>query len=181
MSNGFFSFIFNCKEDMNLVLCGGLWSFGKISLTIKKLEPNMALSDTFFLTTPVWARLPSLPLEFWHEDIFKSIASSFGELVALDNVMAARTKLHSARLYVKVADLNHLPKKVELISKLGKKTQEIIFEDLRNACYACKKQGHLVKNCPSKSKNHPSSEKEVKKTKVQQKKVWKPKEAHLKE
>ena len=66
MSNGFFSFIFNCKEDMNMVLCGGPWSFGKCSLTIKKWEPNMDLSYSFFLTTPIWARLPSLPLEFWH-------------------------------------------------------------------------------------------------------------------
>lgn len=82
---------------------------------------------------------------------------------------------------MKVADLNHLPDKVELISKLGKKTQEIIFEDLPNACYACKKQGHLVKNCPSKSKYHLSSEKEVKKTKVQHKKVWKPKDSQPKE
>ena len=99
----------------------------------------MDLSDSFFLTTPIWARLPGLPLEFWHEDIFKGISNSFGELVALDNAMTARTKLHSARLYVKVANLNHLLEKVELISKLGKRTWKIIFEDLPNSCYACKK------------------------------------------
>ena len=57
----------------------------------------------------------------------------------MDNATASRSKLQSARLYVKVADLNHLPDKMELISKLGKKTQEIIFEDLPNACYAYKK------------------------------------------
>lgn len=101
--------------------------------------------------------------------------------MALANAIATRSKLQSARLYVKVVDLNHLPEKVDLISKLGKKSQEIIFEDLPNACYACKKKGHLVKNCTSKSKNHLSSEKEVKKTKVQYKKVWKPKDFHLKE
>ena len=105
----------------------------------------MDLSDSFFLTTPIWARLPSLPLEFWHEDFFKGIASSSGELVALDNATASRSKLQSARLYVKVANLNHLPEKVELISKLGKRMQEIVFEDLPNAYYACKTQGHLVK------------------------------------
>jgi hypothetical protein len=98
----------------------------------------MVLSDSFFLTTPIWARLPGLPLEFWHEDIFKGIASSFGELVALDNATATRSKLQTVRLYVKVADLNHLPNKVELISKLGKTIQEITFEDLPNACYVCK-------------------------------------------
>ena len=64
MSNGFFSFLFNCKEDLNMVLCGGPWSFGKCSLTIKKWEPNMDLSYSFFLTTPIWARLSGLPLEF---------------------------------------------------------------------------------------------------------------------
>ena len=181
MQNGFFMFNFNCKEDLNLVLCGGPWSFGKSSLTIKKWEPNMVLSDSFFLTTPIWARLPGLPLEFWHEDIFKGIASSFGELVALDNATATRSNLQTARLLVKVADLNHLPEKVELISKLGKKTQEIFFDDLPNACYACKRQGHVVKNCPSKSKHHLSSEKEVKKTKVQHRKVWKPKDSRPKE
>ena len=63
MSNGFFSFIFNCKEDLNMVLCGGPWSFGKSTLTIKKWEPNMDLSNAFFLTTAIWVRLPSLPLE----------------------------------------------------------------------------------------------------------------------
>ena len=141
----------------------------------------MDLPDSFFLTTPIWARIPGLPLEFWHEEIFKGIASSFGELVALDNATVSRTNLQSARLYVKVADLNLLPEKVELISKLGKKTQKIIFEDLPNSCYACKKQGHLVKNCPSKSKKHPNSVPDGKKTKIQQKKVWKPKEDHCQE
>ena len=47
VSNGFFSFIFNCKEYFNMVLCGGPWSFGKCSLTIKKWEPNMDLLDFF--------------------------------------------------------------------------------------------------------------------------------------
>ena len=60
--NGFFLFTFNYKEDMDRVLCGGLWSFGKCSLTIKKWEPNMDLLDSFFLTTPIWARLLGLPL-----------------------------------------------------------------------------------------------------------------------
>lgn len=51
MLNGFLSFVFNCNEDMNMVLCGGPWLFGKSTLTIKKWEPNMDLSDAFFLTT----------------------------------------------------------------------------------------------------------------------------------
>lgn len=139
MMNGFFSFVFTCKEDLNMVLCGGHWSFDNSTLTIKKWEPNMDLSDTFFLTTPVWVRLLGLPLEFWHEDIFKGITGSFDELLAIDNGMTTRSKLHCARIYVKVAHFKYLPQKVELNSKLGKRMQEIVFEDLPNACFVCKK------------------------------------------
>ena len=67
-----------------MVLYGDPWGFRKNTLTIKKWEPNMDLSDTFFLTTPIWVRLLGLPLEFWHEDIFRGITRSFGDLIAMD-------------------------------------------------------------------------------------------------
>ena len=35
MLNGFFSFVFNCKEDMSMVLCRVPWAFSKSTLTIK--------------------------------------------------------------------------------------------------------------------------------------------------
>ena len=85
-------------------------------------------------------RLPGLPLEYWHEDIFKGIAGSFGELMAVDHATTSKSKLNSARLSVKVANLNNLPQKVELISKLGKRIQEITYEDLLNTCFSYKKR-----------------------------------------
>ena len=136
----------------------------------------MDLSDAFFLTTPIWVRLPGLPLEYWHEDIFKGIVGSFGELIAVDQATTSKSKINSARLYVKVANLNNLPEKVELFSKLGKRTQEVTYEDLPNTCFACKTQGHWVKNCPTKSKNQTEVVKEDKKKEVKiQKKIWRPK------
>lgn len=96
MMSGFFSFVFTCKEDLNMVLCGGPWFFGNITLMIKKWEPNMDMSDAFFLTTMVWVRLLGLLLEFWHEEIFEGIVGSFGELIAIDNGMDTRSKLHCA-------------------------------------------------------------------------------------
>ena len=113
----------------------------------------MDLTNAFFLTTPVWVRLPSLPLEFWHEDIFKGIASSFGKLVAIDNFTASKSKLQCARIYVKVSHLKNLPEKVELISKLGKRMQEIIFEDIPNTCFVCKKRVIGQKIALSKAKS----------------------------
>ena len=60
----------------------------------------MDLSDTFFLTTLIQVRLPGLPLEFWHEDIFRGIVGSFGDLIAMDQAMTSKSKLQSGRLYV---------------------------------------------------------------------------------
>lgn len=64
MMNGFFSFGFTFKEDLIMLVCGGPWSFGNSTLMIKTWEPNIYLSDAFFLTTMVWVRLAGLPLEF---------------------------------------------------------------------------------------------------------------------
>ena len=65
--------------------------------------------------------------------------SSFGELIIVDNATASKSKLQSARLYVKATNLSNLLEKVDLISKLGKRIQEISYEDLPNSCFACKK------------------------------------------
>lgn len=81
----------------------------------------MDLFDAFFLTTLIWVRLLGIPLEFWHENIFKGIVGSFGELIAIDNGRTTRSKLHCARISMKVAHLKNLPQKVELNSKLGKR------------------------------------------------------------
>ena len=60
--------------------------------------------------------------------------------------------------------------------------QEVIYEDLPNTCFTCKKQGHWVKNCLNKGKNISKNEKEDKKKEVKvQKKVWKPKVIHAKD
>ena len=53
----------------------------------------MDLTDVFFLTTLIWVRLPSLPLEVWPEDVFKGIASSFGELILVGNATTSKSKL----------------------------------------------------------------------------------------
>ncbi|XP_059068306.1 uncharacterized protein LOC131858857 [Cryptomeria japonica] len=97
LPKGFFAFSFSCSEYFEGVLCGGLWMFGKTSLTLRKWAPKLELkASSFFYLALVWVRLFGFPLEFWFEDVFKGIASSFGELLAMDPMIAAR-KRHWAR------------------------------------------------------------------------------------
>ncbi|XP_057853351.1 uncharacterized protein LOC131063516 [Cryptomeria japonica] len=64
LSRGFFVFSFSCGEDLEMILSGGPWMFGKSLLSLRKWSPNIELNDSFFESALVWVRLPSLPLEF---------------------------------------------------------------------------------------------------------------------
>ncbi|XP_057846158.2 uncharacterized protein LOC131055859 [Cryptomeria japonica] len=100
MTKGFFSFAFSCEEDLSDVLYGGPWVVGKTSLALNRWSPNLYLNDGIFGSAPIWVRLPGFPLEFWQEDVFKGLASSFGELLFVDSMTTARKRMVYARIYI---------------------------------------------------------------------------------
>ncbi|XP_059073640.1 uncharacterized protein LOC131874332 [Cryptomeria japonica] len=102
MSKGALSLAFSCKEDMSRVLCDGPWLIGKSTLALKKWAPKMDLNESCFVQAPVWVRLSGLPLEFWVEDVFKGIASSFGELLSMDPITMARRRRADLKSFLEV-------------------------------------------------------------------------------
>ncbi|GLJ26320.1 hypothetical protein SUGI_0506250 [Cryptomeria japonica] len=140
LPQSFFSFAFSCIEDIMTIL-SGVHGF---SLTLKKWSMNMDMSDAFFETIHVWVKLPELPLEYWHEDIFKGIAGVFGELLSIDPMTTARKIMVYARICVGVSRSKDLPLLVELVLKLRTLVQTIEFESLPFVCL-CKKAGHWAK------------------------------------
>ncbi|XP_059068511.1 uncharacterized protein LOC131859016 [Cryptomeria japonica] len=105
-----------------------------------------------FESTLVWVMLPNLPLEFWVEDVFLGIANSFGELVAIDPMIAARKRLVYARICVNISQNMDLPSSIDISSKLGLWEQTIEFKSLPFVCFSYKKVGHWAKACPSNPK-----------------------------
>ncbi|XP_059067606.1 uncharacterized protein LOC131858391 [Cryptomeria japonica] len=152
LPRGFFSFVFSCVEDITTIICGGPWIMGRSSLILKKWSPNMDMYDAFFATILVWVKLPRLPLEYWHEDIFKGIVGVFGELLSIDPMMADRKRMVYARICVGVSRSKDLPSSVELVSKLGTLVQTIEFESLPFVCFLCRKAGHWAKKFPQNTK-----------------------------
>ena len=90
MSKDFFSFAFLNKEDLENVLFRCPWAIGRSTLALKKWTPNMEMNDFILTAAPIWI---GLPLEFWNEDIFKGIASSFGELLSINALTRAKSRL----------------------------------------------------------------------------------------
>ncbi|GLJ18585.1 hypothetical protein SUGI_0330910 [Cryptomeria japonica] len=126
------------------ILCGGPWIMGRSSLLLKKWSPNMDMSDAFFETIPIWVKLSGLPLEYWHEDIFKGIVGVFGETLSIDPMTTAKKRMVYAKIYVGVSRSKDLPLLIELVSKLGTLVQTIEFESLPFVCFLCKKKPKTV-------------------------------------
>lgn len=138
-----FSFNFSYSEYLEEVLYEDPWMFGKTSLTLIKWSSKLELQDSsFFYSAPVWVRLPSLPLEFWVEDVFKGITISFGELLATNPMTAARKRLVYARIYVNVCHSLDLPLSIDILSKLERWEKTIEYEFLPFVFFHCKKVGH---------------------------------------
>lgn len=117
------------------------------------------------MSAPVWTRLPGLPLKFWNEEVFKGIASSFGELLSIDPMTAKKSRLVFARICVNFNQMTDMPQSIEIISKLGKWTQVIEYESLPFACFNCKNLGHWAKSCLLKKSNSGKSD-------ISSKKKW---------
>ncbi|XP_057841230.2 uncharacterized protein LOC131050928 [Cryptomeria japonica] len=152
LPRGFFSFVFSYVEDILVILCGGPWAMGRSSLILKKWAPNLDISDAFFEIVFVWVKLLGLPLEYWHEDIFKGIAGVFGELLFIDPMTTSRKIMVYARIFMGLSRSKDLPSLVDLISKLGSVCQVIEYESLPFVCFLCKKARHWVKRCPQNNK-----------------------------
>ncbi|XP_057851779.2 uncharacterized protein LOC131061959 [Cryptomeria japonica] len=148
MSKGALFLAFSCNEDMSQVICDGPWLIGKAPLALQKWVPKMKLNESFFVQAPVWVRLSGLPLEFSMEDVFKGVASSFGELLSMDPITTARRRLTFAMIYVRVTQVSNMPLSIEINSRLGKWNQPLEYESVSFASFHCKKAGHTTRKCP---------------------------------
>lgn len=146
MPGRLFLFKFTTEEDFIHVM-SGRWSYGKHCLTLSKWKLGFDPSADLLRQVSVWIKLPSLPLEFQDDTIFRWIINSFGQFVVVDNVTMQKFRLLYARLCVNVAINNPLPNYIALKSKWGKWTQTIVYENASLYCQKCGKHGHVIVDC----------------------------------
>ena len=101
------------------ILCKGPWSFGRATLVLQKWSSQLDLNESFFQKAPVWVRLLELSMEFWNEDVFMGVASTFGELLSINPITTSKSRLTYARIYVGLREGDDMPEVVVFQSKLG--------------------------------------------------------------
>ncbi|KAL6523070.1 hypothetical protein OROMI_031418 [Orobanche minor] len=98
-------------------------------------------------SAPLWVKIHSLPSHWFDLRSLKTIASSLGEFLKVDESTHNRTRLNFARVCVEVNLKNYLPQKINL--QVGDDIVEldIEFEKVPQYCQYCKHIGHDITMC----------------------------------
>ncbi|KAL0289460.1 UNVERIFIED_CONTAM: hypothetical protein Sradi_7073700 [Sesamum radiatum] len=98
--------------------------------------------------TPVWATLPSLPLDCWHPNALGKIGSRLGTPIAMDSLTMKMERVSYARILVEVDASKKLVDHVEFILPNGVvRKQPIVYEFTPMFCSTCDRFGHLKESC----------------------------------
>ncbi|KAL0458715.1 UNVERIFIED_CONTAM: Retrovirus-related Pol polyprotein from type-1 retrotransposable element R2 [Sesamum latifolium] len=148
--SGWLIFRFTREEDRQRVLAGGpYFVFGR-PLMLKIMPACFEFKDDEISSTPIWATLPSLPLECWNPNALGKIGSKLGTPIAMDSLTMKMERLSYARVLVEVDASKKLVEEVEFILPNSvKRKQPVIYEYMPKFCSVCNRFGHLKDSCQS--------------------------------
>ncbi|KAG5631263.1 hypothetical protein H5410_002980, partial [Solanum commersonii] len=153
--DGYFVLRFANEEEWDMVPC---------------LVPQFNSKEEILTTTPLWIKLPNLPLNCWNPKVLSKMGSSFGKPQYADECTTQVNRISFARILVEVDITKPLPKVIKIHVPKGRVLeQKIWFEWKPTFCQKCLQVGH---SCVDKLAAHPQVQK---KSQGQgQKKEWIP-------
>jgi hypothetical protein len=78
---GFFSFIFEEKEDQDLIFIRGAYFMGACGMYLNRWMLYFNMENDIPLAVPVWFLLPFFRLHFWNEETLMAIGNSIGQYI----------------------------------------------------------------------------------------------------
>ena len=78
---GFFTFLFENKEDRDLIFRSGPYFMGSRGLYLNRWSLSFGLERDVPLGGPVWVRLPHLQLHCWNDETLQAIENSLGKYI----------------------------------------------------------------------------------------------------
>lgn len=135
---GCFVIRFENRKDYLHVLLDGPWKIFDNYLVVHWWEPEFKPKTTKLLKIVVWVGLPDLYVEYFRDDIVKSILENVGKPLKLDRTTAAQKRGRFARAAVEV-DLDK-PLVTEILVRND--VQYVEYEGLHVVCFGCGMVGH---------------------------------------
>jgi hypothetical protein len=144
---GFFAFLFEKKEDRDLIFRRGPYFMGAHGMYLNKWTPDFSPENDIPSAVPVWVRLPFLPLHCWNDETIRSIGNSLGKYI--DRVEPREGLQACSRLCVEVDLEKGLPEAIQLNLDNWSYIQQVDYEQIPFKCKACHEYGHFSKKLPS--------------------------------
>lgn len=146
---GCFVIRFDNRKDYLHVLLDGPWKIFDNYLVVQRWVPEFKPRTAKLSKMAVWVRLPNLFVEYFRDDIVKSILANLGKPLKLDRTTVARERGRFARVAVEV----DLDKPLVTEIWVGNEIQYVEYEGLHVVCFGCGTVGHREQSCPlNKSK-----------------------------
>lgn len=147
LERGWFTMLFAHKANVNWVLDRN-WSFGKRPLFLQRWTPLFDAQTEKLNESPVWVKLPGLPLQFWFDSVFKSIGDTLGKFLDFDRSFEQSDDMSVARILVRLNPREGLAEAMTLRYRELEFVQKLDYENLPFRCHRCHAYGHLAKECP---------------------------------
>ncbi|KAI0496455.1 hypothetical protein KFK09_022772 [Dendrobium nobile] len=119
---------FKSIEAMEGVLTGGPWFVNEHIIDMEHWTPAFSSSSVKGLTSPIWIRMPHLPLQCWDENNIARIASRAGTPLMLGGNMLHWGRREFARACVRIKHDQQLPVGVWVESMGGRFFQKLEYE-----------------------------------------------------
>ncbi|KAI0529344.1 hypothetical protein KFK09_001891 [Dendrobium nobile] len=132
---------------MEAALSGGPWFINGHIVGMEKWSTNFSALSMKGLTSPIWVRMPNLPLHCWDEVNIARIASRIGIPLMMDGNLFQWGRREFARVCVWVKLDQPLPLGIWVDSISGRFFQEVEYEKVANLCFKCGLIGHLKEDC----------------------------------
>ncbi|PKA46003.1 hypothetical protein AXF42_Ash019764 [Apostasia shenzhenica] len=139
---------FKNDADRDAIIRSGPWTVAGQILGLDVWSLDFNPSSSVGASTPIWVRLPELPLYCWGKENLARISSDIGVPLWLDPVTANMEKIAFARVCVRVNLAQPLKLGVWINGPKGKFFQRVEYEGITVICFKCGVVGHRDKNCP---------------------------------
>ncbi|KAI0531063.1 hypothetical protein KFK09_000613 [Dendrobium nobile] len=154
--------LFASPEARDAVLMSGPWIIASNIVGMDKWTPNSSPSSLQGMHSPIWIRLPQLPLIYWDADNINRIANMLGDPLWMDSHTSSWGKSSYARICVRIDISQRLLPGIWINGIHGRFFQRVKYERLTNFCFECGYIGHTSGSCmlkkPSSALAAPSTQ-----------------------
>jgi len=148
---GYYTFLFETKEDQNLIFRNGPYFMDSRGLSLNRWSPDFDPEMDIPNVVPVWVRLPHLPIHCWGDESFKAIGNTVRKYI---DICEPKDNMHAcARICVELDLGRGLPEAIKIKVDQWTHIQQLEYKQISFKCKVCHEYGHFSNRCSKLKEN----------------------------